>query len=586
MLKDHELFERKVLLKRSFSPLQLLRIGKSLKLPYFNQSLSRDLEEDRIAYEIASSLDDEALEEIFRKFPPWGWVTFRGSRYTLKDGKLQLKGSWDHLRSGLEGILERYGSKSSKVLRTFLQSSSNSIEALERSFAKFDIEGLTRDLEHSSLIAVSYRGGGTKEWYLPEELIPLIRDVLGEGGSELTYSLGPETRVATEQTSKPKSDETVAEINLVQNMDAQFNQFLSDLLKNRLDETISFGKEFSAQKLTEYLSSLFGRVIYFDSFLSLIQQYSLSEAEILTSTGKKSGKRTGFNLALFGEPGTGKSYPTRDLILGTRDGSVPPHGVVGRNRYAAGITPARFIRIAQAYEGRVMNFIVPEFNEWFRYEGMVEILKIAMERGEIKYEFHKEVVGPYRFSSFLSVNYNTKVQKKGYQSTIRDPNFQAIEDRMVCRLHRLTKERFLELAESQRRLALGEADFGEISNKIRDHLNLVYAIQTSHPLVSKKFSPRPILLTKEFYDRLGKVRNLILDSLDGESVPFSARLEDRTLRLAGALSLVAFFQSKDRFLEVDSDSMFQALSFYVEEAAVRSNESFEPSEILQKIRMA
>ncbi len=62
MLKDHELFERKVLLKRSFSPLKLLRIGKSLKLPYFNQSLSRDLEEDRIAYEIASSLDDEALE--------------------------------------------------------------------------------------------------------------------------------------------------------------------------------------------------------------------------------------------------------------------------------------------------------------------------------------------------------------------------------------------------------------------------------------------------------------------------------------------------------------------------------------------
>jgi len=137
LLKDHELFERKVLLKRSFSLPKLLRIGKSLKLPYFNQSLSRDLEEDRIVYEIASNLDNEALEEIFRKFPPWGWATFRGRWYTLKDGKLQLKGSWDHQRSRLEGILERYGSKSSKVLRTFLQSSSNSIEALERSFAKF-----------------------------------------------------------------------------------------------------------------------------------------------------------------------------------------------------------------------------------------------------------------------------------------------------------------------------------------------------------------------------------------------------------------------------------------------------------------
>jgi hypothetical protein len=367
-------------------------------------------------------------------------------------------------------------------------------------------------------------------------------------------------------------------------MDDQFARFISDLLKNRLAETISFGKEFSPLQLTEYLSSLFGNILYFDSFLALLQQYGLSETEILNSTGKKSGKRSGFNLALFGEPGTGKSYPTRDLILGTKDGSVPPHGVVGRNRYAAGITPARFIRIAQAYEGNAINFIVPEFNEWFRHDGMVEVLKIAMERGEIKYEFHKEVVGPYRFSSFLSVNYNTKVQKKGYQSTIRDPNFQAIEDRMVCRLHRLTKERFLELAESQRRLALGEVEFGDTSKKIRDHLNLVYAIQTSHPLVSKRFPSRSILLTKKFYDLLGKARVLILDSLDGKSVPFSARLEDRALRLAGALSLLTFFNSTDRLLKVDDQSMFQALSFYIEEASVRSNESFEPSEILQKVK--
>jgi hypothetical protein len=43
---------------------------------------------------------------------------------------------------------------------------------------------------------------------------------------------------------------------------------------------------------------------------------------------------------------------------------------------------------------------------------MVDVLKIAMERGEIKYELHNEAVGPYRFDSFFSVNYNTKVLGK------------------------------------------------------------------------------------------------------------------------------------------------------------------------------
>jgi len=168
--------------------------------------------------------------------------------------------------------------------------------------------------------------------------------------------------------------------------------------------------------------------------------------------------RTGWSLALFGEPGTGKSFATRDMILGKPDTKVSPHGIPGRNRYCGGMTPARFIRIGQAYVKRTFNFIVPEFNDWFRYSGMVDVLKLAMERGEIKYELHREVIGPYRFESFLNVNYNTKVFGRGYEVTVSDPNFNAIEDRMVCRLHRLTKQRYVEIAQSQMKLALGDSE--------------------------------------------------------------------------------------------------------------------------------
>jgi len=163
-------------------------------------------------------------------------------------------------------------------------------------------------------------------------------------------------------------------------------------------------------------------------------------------------------LALFGDPGTGKSFSTRDMILGKPSAKIGAHGLPGRNRYCGGMTPAFFIRIGEAYAGRVFNFIVPEFNDFFRYKGMVEPLKIAMEQGEIKYETHNEVIGPYRFTSFFSVNYNVAVHDRGYEVTIQDPNFNAIEDRMLCRLHRLTKERFIEITKSQMKLALGAID--------------------------------------------------------------------------------------------------------------------------------
>ncbi|MEM2093551.1 MAG: hypothetical protein QXE16_04635, partial [Candidatus Bathyarchaeia archaeon] len=180
----------------------------------------------------------------------------------------------------------------------------------------------------------------------------------------------------------------------------------------------------------DYLTSLFGPVLYFDSFLSIIQQYGLAEVEIIHEKGK-TGMRTGYNLALFGEPGTGKSFSTRDMILGKIDAKIYPHGIPGRNRYAAGMTPARFIRIGQAYAGRTFNFIVPEFNDWFKYKGMVEPLKLAMERGIIKYELHREVIGPYRFNSFFSVNYNVATYGRGYEVTISDPNFSLPYDEII-----------------------------------------------------------------------------------------------------------------------------------------------------------
>jgi hypothetical protein len=322
-------------------------------------------------------------------------------------------------------------------------------------------------------------------------------------------------------------------------------------------------------------------LLYFDSFLSLIQQYGIADVEIVNPQGK-TGIKTGWSFALFGEPGTGKSFSTRDLILGIPGGKMQPHGIPGRNRYCGGITPARFIRIGQVYVGKTYNFIVPEFNDWFRYSGMVDVLKIAMERGEIKHELHREIIGPYRFDSFFSVNYNTAVMGKGYEVTISDPNFNAIEDRMICRLHRLTKERYVEIAKSQMRLAMGEVNMDKDASQIRDHVSLVYAIETGHPLVQGRFPKKPVMITTETYAAISKARAAILKRISG-SMKFSARLEQNMVKFACAASLMNYFNDELDYIPVSNDVLERAVRLYVEEASVRSKEEFKPEEVLKDL---
>jgi len=426
------------------------------------------------------------------------------------------------------------------------------------------------------IIATSYKAGQYQEWEIPEEVSPMVQLELG------IAVRGPPKMAVAPTVEVKEADHMLEEQQRIQTMDKELDDYLNDLLKRRLDATIKFGKTFSVTSLANYLRDLFGSLLYFDSLLSITQQYGMADATIIHEHGK-TGMQTGWNLSLFGEPGTGKSFSTRDMILGKPDAKVFPHGIPGRNRYAGGMTPARFIRIGEAYVKRTFNFIVPEFNDWFKYKGMVEPLKLALERGVIKYEMHREVVGPYRFNSFLSVNYNVATFGRGYEVTVQDPNFNAIEDRMLCRLHTLTKERYVEIAKSQMRLAFGEIDIEKGARQIRDHLTLVHAIETEHPLVRGRFPCKPVMITPQAYKLIEDARKAILEQIPHEFVRFSARLEDRAIRFACAASLLDYFRADLDYIPVSEDALRYAVQLYVEEASVRSREEFKPEEVLKKL---
>ncbi|MEM3400379.1 MAG: hypothetical protein QXP42_06115 [Candidatus Micrarchaeia archaeon] len=358
----------------------------------------------------------------------------------------------------------------------------------------------------------------------------------------------------------------------------QFEHYLSEIIDKRLGETIEYGKKITLSSLMDYLQGIAG-TLYFDSFLALMQQYALSDTPIVSGDSVKMS--TGFNLALMGQPGTGKTFATVDLIMGNENDGIPPHGLPGINRYCGGITVAQFIRIAQAYQGKKFNFVVPEFNDWFKYAGMVESLKQAMERKYLKYETVNETIGPYKFDSFFSVNYNTQVYERGYDVTISDPNFNAIEDRMVCRLHRMTKDRFLHILESLETHLLDEAEFS--AQNIRDHITLTYAIQTEHQLVKKKFQRKPVLLEKETVHTITEAARIFLSHVEEPNVAFSPRLIKRTIQLCCSLAIPNYFKSGE-FLVPDKEALGIALRFFCEEASMRTQEKVEANEVYEEIR--
>ena len=579
MAFDDKRLERKLLLKRTFPRIELFEIGKKFNIPYFDRFESGwGINEDDASLEIASKISDVQLKKVFDKHLPRKWTVFRGTYYTFENGELRLEGSDKTIRANVYQAKKKYGKNCAAILKTLVEvgrgCSLNEIKkGLRRSVDPLPI---LAELEQLKIITTSYKGGQYQEWKIPEEVSPMVQ-------MELGIVMPAPPKISTASTvGMVEADYMLGERQRIGNMDKELEQYLNNLLKHRLNATIKFGKTFSVTSLASYLRDLFGPILYFDSLLSITQQYGLADAEITHEHGK-TGMRTGWNLSLFGEPGTGKSFSVRDMILGKPDAKIFPHGIPGRNRYAGGMTPARFIRIGQAYVKRTFNFIIPEFNDWFKYKGMVEPLKLAMERGEIKYEMHREVIGPYRFGSFFSVNYNVSTYGRGYEVTVKDPNFNAIEDRMLCRLHRLTKQRYVEIAQSQMRLAFGEIDIKKGSQQIRDHLTLVYAIERRHSLVKGQFPYKPVMITPQAYNLMEKAREAILELIPHESVRFSARLENRAIRFACAASLPNYFRSDLDYIPVSEDALRYAVQLYVEEASVRSREEFKPREVLEKL---
>lgn len=513
--------------------------------------------------QVSADLTGKAMKKP-KTFPEY----FYGKFYSIKVGQLMVGGSWEEARKSLlECLASDQGTQVKQVVEHLLHQPEYTADFSEFKARYARVRNALDKLLGYGLIKKT-EDGKTVRYGLYAELAPLIRETLK---SEEVKGI-PVIR----------SDQAREELREIEGMDEEFDKHLKRLLKEKLEETIEFGKRFDVGLIADYLKEMFGPVLYFDHLLAIAQQYGLTDTSVLNPEGGLA-MHTGFNLAIFGPPGTGKTFAISDMMRGDKRKNVLPHGLPGRNRYCGGMTAAKFIRIGEAYQDKRFNFIVPEFNDWFRTRGMVETLKLALEQGEIRYETKHESIGPYKFNSFFSTNYNVKpLGKFDFKVTIADPNFNAIEDRMLTRLHRMTRERYKEIAESARSLALGKMKM-KYAEQIRDHLVLVYAIQTGHPLVRDRFKKKNVVVKEVDFEKIEEARNLILSEIRQEQVPFSARLERRALQLASALTIPSFFKQKGAAFQIEDGALSFAIKFFVEEVAVRLKAEVDTKALLGRL---
>ncbi len=527
------------------------------------------------AHEYAQKFDDNQFMELINqieqdlagkgiKRPPSFPENYYGQFYTVKSGYLSNISMWQQLRQSILDSIAADPQQRAKDVLDYLLNQPNYTADFTQFKARFEKfrNALDTLLGYGLIKKDTVRDAIRYSLY--KEIVPLVRDVL----------------VSPEVKSMPvyKSEAAQQELEEVKKREQHFNEYLKKLLEERIEETLEFGRTLNIGFIAEYLEEMFGPSLYYDALLALAQQYAMTDTVVVNPEGG-TAFRTGFQLALFGSPGTGKTFAVKDLMIGDPERGVKGHGLVEMNRYCGGVTPAFFIRIGEAYQGKRFNFVVTEFNDWFKYKGMVEPLKIALEQGEIRYETKTETVGPYRFSSFFSTNYNTKVEGHNlYRVTVSDPNFNAIEDRMVVRLHRMTKERFKELLRSQRDLAMGDIKM-KYADAIRDHLTLVYAIQTEHELTKDRFKKKKIVIRRHAFEMVRKALDMILDQMRGE-LKFSPRVQHNALKLACAFTLPSFFAQPEEKLEVTEEALNLALKFLVEEIAVRQQVEIDTDFVL------
>ena len=107
---DQKTLEKKLLLKRCYLITTIFQIGKEQGIHFFDYYINAwELNIDEATMELAQTLSDTQIQEVFKKYPARNHVVFRGNCYTFEDGTLTLKSSAEKIRAGIAETEKKHG---------------------------------------------------------------------------------------------------------------------------------------------------------------------------------------------------------------------------------------------------------------------------------------------------------------------------------------------------------------------------------------------------------------------------------------------------------------------------------------------
>jgi hypothetical protein len=186
--EEIKLSEKALLLMRFYFRDEVCKIGKALRLPYFNQFENYwDMEHYQGALEISKAIADESLSKLIKENPPKYGLSlggFQGKYYTATEkGEVRLTGSWEDVRKNVHKVLDKWGEKGYGVLQAIINKDGRAsyfdiIDEIEKVLGYEYVPSYL--LPRFSPLKLVFKTGSKRypDWTMPTEIVPVVQEEL------------------------------------------------------------------------------------------------------------------------------------------------------------------------------------------------------------------------------------------------------------------------------------------------------------------------------------------------------------------------------------------------------------------------
>jgi len=244
---EEKIKERALLLMRLYWRDEIFRIGKELKIPYFDQFKDYwDIDHFQGALEISKKIKDDELLKIVEKNPP-KYISlggFQGKYYTVtEEGEIRLESSWNSVRGNVHKVLENQGDRGYAILQAIINKGGRAtyfeiVDEIEEILGKPYIPSYL--LPRLQPLKLVFKTGSRRypDWTMPPEIIPVVKEELAK-----YKNLGKKIQVTSEETISTREEISFQ----VLRSDQRIAKIADEIAQKRREINLIFANKFGVK---------------------------------------------------------------------------------------------------------------------------------------------------------------------------------------------------------------------------------------------------------------------------------------------------------------------------------------------------